>query len=291
MGLKIIVKLMSKYIGAHVSAAGGVQNTPLAAAEIGAKSFALFTGFSNRWASRPITDETAEAFRTNCEANGYDPSVILPHDNFLINLGNPDPQKLAMSRKSFLDEFRRCEQLGLKMLNFHPGSHLREIDTDACLDLIAEGINTTLEQTEGVTAIIESTAGQGTNLGYRFEHIARIIDKVEDKTRIGVCIDTCHTHSAGYDLASAEGYEMTWREFDDTIGANYLKALHLNDNKRTLGSRIDRHELIGRGSLGEDFFIRLVNDPRFDGMPLILETPEPDRWPEEIAWLYSMIKK
>lgn len=282
---------MSKYIGAHVSASGGVQNTPLAAAAIGARAFALFTGFSNRWASKPVTDEKAEEFRANCAANGYDASVILPHDNFLINLGNPDPQKLEMSRKSFLDEFRRCEKLGLTMLNFHPGSHLGEIEVDACLDLIAESINITLDKTEGVTAVLESTAGQGTNLGYRFEHLARIIDKVEDKSRIGVCVDTCHTHSAGYDLASAEGYAATWREFDDMIGAGYLRALHLNDNKRTLGSRIDRHELIGLGSLGEEFFIRLVNDPRFDDMPLILETPDPDRWAEEIAWLYSMIRE
>lgn len=282
---------MSKYIGAHVSASGGVQNTPLAADAIGAKAFALFTGFSNRWASKPISDEIAEAFKSNCEAKGYDPSVILPHDNFLINLGSPDPQKLAMSRKSFLDEFRRCEALGLKMLNFHPGSHLGQLEVDACLDLIAESINITLDQTEGVMAVLESTAGQGTNLGYRFEHLASIIDRVEDKTRVGVCVDTCHTHSAGYNLATEEGYEATWKEFDDVVGAGYLKALHLNDNKRTLGSRIDRHELIGFGSLGEEFFIRLVNDPRFDDMPLILETPDPDRWAEEIAWLYSMIGK
>lgn len=282
---------MSKYIGAHVSASGGVQNTPLAADAIGAKAFALFTGFSNRWASKPISDEIAEAFKSYCEAKGYDASVILPHDNFLINLGSPDPQKLAMSRKSFLDEFRRCEALGLKMLNFHPGSHLGQLEVDACLDLIAESINITLDQTEGVMAVLESTAGQGTNLGYRFEHLAHIIDRVEDKTRVGVCVDTCHTHSAGYDLATEEGYEATWKEFDDVVGAGYLKALHLNDNKRTLGSRIDRHELIGLGSLGEEFFIRLVNDPRFDDMPLILETPDPDRWAEEIAWLYSMIGK
>ncbi len=282
---------MSKYIGAHVSASGGVQNTPLAADAIGAKAFALFTGFSNRWASKQISDEIAEAFKSNCKAKGYDASVILPHDNFLINLGSPDPQKLAMSRKSFLDEFRRCEALGLKMLNFHPGSHLGQLEVDACLDLIAESINITLDQTEGVMAVLESTAGQGTNLGYRFEHLARIIDRVEDKTRVGVCVDTCHTHSAGYDLATEEGYEATWKEFDDVVGAGYLKALHLNDNKRTLGSRIDRHELIGLGSLGEEFFIRLVNDPRFDDMPLILETPDPDRWAEEIAWLYSMIGK
>lgn len=281
---------MAKYIGAHVSAEGGIQNTPLAAAKIGAKAFALFTGSSARWKSKAISQKTAEEFKENCKANGYNASVILPHDNFLINLGSPDEEKLLKSRESFLDEMRRCEQLGLTMLNFHPGSHLNQIDVDACLDRIAESINITLDKTSGVTAVLESTAGQGSNLGYKFEHLARIIDKVEDKSRVGVCVDTCHTHSAGYDLASAEGYRKTWEEFDNIIGRNYLRALHLNDNKRTVGSRIDRHELIGKGSLGEEFFIRLVNDHRFDNMPLILETPDPEIWKDEIAWLYSMIK-
>lgn len=279
-----------KYIGAHVSAEGGVQHTPLAAASIGARAFALFTGFSNRWSSKEISEAVAEEFKRNCEENGFTAAQILPHDNFLINLGSPDKQKLAMSRKSFLDEMRRCEALGLCMLNFHPGSHVNEIDEEACLNLIAEGINLTLEKTTGVTAVLESTAGQGSNLGWKFEHLAHIIDKVEDKSRIGVCVDTCHTHSAGYDLKSEEGYRKTWDDFDRIIGAGYLRALHLNDNKRTLGSRIDRHELIGKGSLGEDFFIRLVNDPRFDNMPLILETPDPDNWAREINWLYSQIR-
>lgn len=277
-----------KYVGAHVSAAGGVSNTPTAASEINAKAFALFTGSSARWVSKAISDEEAELFRKNCEIYGYTPDVILPHDNFLINLGSPDSKKLAMSRKSFLDEMKRCEKLGLCMLNFHPGSHLNEIDEDACLDLIAESINITLDKTEGVTAVLESTAGQGSNLGFRFEQLARIISGVEDKSRIGVCVDTCHSHSAGYDFVSEEGYRQAWKEFDDTIGAGYLRALHLNDNKRTLGSRIDRHEKIGEGSLGLGFFRRLMNDPRFDDMPLILETPDPGIWKSEIELLYSL---
>ena len=278
-----------KYIGAHVSVKGGVSNAPLEAARIGAKAFALFTGSSNRWAS--ISEEETERFKANCEAGGFSPAHILPHDNFLINLGSPDPQKLGMSRKSFIDEMRRCSQLGLTMLNFHPGSHLKEIPVDDCLDLIAESINISLDQTEGVTAVIESTAGQGSNLGYEFGQIAHIIDKVEDKTRVGVCVDTCHTYSAGYDLRSEEGYAKTWNDFDRIIGAGYLRALHLNDDKRELGSRIDRHEEIGKGTLGEEFFIRLVNDPRFDNMPLILETPNDAIWHEEITWLYSQIKE
>lgn len=280
-----------KYIGAHVSTAGGVANAPLEAIAIGAKSFALFTGSSNRWSSGPISEKEAEAFKENCLRGGFTPDVILPHDNFLINLGSPDPQKLHLSRKSFLEEMQRCEQLGLIMLNFHPGSHLNELEEDKCLDLIADSINRTLEQTSGVSAVLESTAGQGSNLGHRFEHLAHIIDKVEDKSRVGVCVDTCHTYSAGYDLADEDGYKKTWEQFDDIIGAGYLKAIHLNDDLRKLGSRIDRHAEIGKGTLGLDFFKRLVNDPRFDNMPIILETPNPAIWPEEIKLLYQLIKE
>lgn len=279
-----------KYIGAHVSAAGGVANAPLEAGKIGAKAFALFTGSNTRWVSKAISKMEAEAFKSNCRDLGFSPEVILPHDKFLINLGSPETDKLKKSRDSFLDEMKRCELLGLKMLNFHPGSHLNLIEEDKCLDIIAESLNLILDQTSGVTAVIESTAGQGSNLGHRFEHLAHIIDKVEDKSRVGVCIDTCHAYSAGYDLKTEEGYKKTWKEFDEIIGSQYLRALHINDDKRELGSRIDRHELIGKGTLGLDFFERLVNDPRFDDMPLILETPDPEIWPEEISLLYSLIK-
>lgn len=280
-----------KYIGAHVSAQGGVQNAPLEASRIGAKAFAFFTGSSNRWVSKKPTPETIEAFKSNCEMGGFTPDHILPHDNFLINLGSPDAEKLAISRKSFLEEMQRAQMLGLTMLNFHPGSHLKAISEEECLNRIAESINITLDKTEGVAAILESTAGQGSNMGWRFEHLAHIIDKIEDKSRVGVCIDTCHSHSAGYDLASPEGYEATWREFDEIIGFNYLRAMHINDNLRTLGSRIDRHACVGCGSLGREFFTRLMQDTRFDNIPLILETPEPDLWPEEIAWLYQQAER
>lgn len=280
-----------KYFGAHVSAEGGVEKTPLRANEIGAKSFALFTRSASRWRSAALKKAQIDTFKAACEEYGYTPDLILPHDSFLINLGSPDAEKLQMSRDAFLDEFRRCEQLGLTMLNFHPGSHLGQIDPDKCLDLIAESINYTLDVTEGVTAVIENTAGQGSNLGHTFEQIARIIDGVEDKSRIGVCVDTCHTYSAGYDLATEEGYERTWKEFDEVIGRDYLKALHLNDDKRELASRIDRHASLGQGTLGKEFFIRLANDSRFDNMPIILETPAPELWQDEIAWLYSQIKQ
>lgn len=278
-----------KYIGAHVSTAGGVANAPLEAIAIGARSFALFTGSSNRWQSKSLSEKDINEFKENCRQGGYEASQILPHDNFLINLGSPDAQKLAMSRKSFLEEMQRCEQLGLTMLNFHPGSHVNEISEAECLDRIAESINITLDKTRGVMAVLESTAGQGSNMGYRFEHLAHIISKVDDKERVGVCIDTCHTYSAGYDLASEEGYKATWETFDEIVGRDYLKAIHLNDDLKKFGSRVDRHAEIGRGTLGMEFFRRFVNDPRFDDMPIILETPNPAIWPQEIKLLYSLI--
>lgn len=279
-----------KYIGAHVSVAGGVSNAPLEAHRIGAKAFALFTGSSSRWVSKAISDDEAARFKENCALYGFTPDIILPHDNFLINLGSPDPEKLEKSRKSFLDEMKRCMALGLTMLNFHPGSHLNAMTEDECLDRIAESVNIILDKTEGVTAVLENVAGQGSNIGHSFEQLAHIIDRIEDKTRIGVCIDTCHAYSAGFDLADPEGYEKTWEDFDRVIGMGYLRGMHLNDDKKPLGSRIDRHESIGLGTLGNDFFTRLVNDPRLDGIPMILETPDDSIWAQEIAWLYSQIK-
>lgn len=276
-----------KYIGAHVSASSGVSAAPVNANKIGAKAFALFTRNPSRWKSKPISDAEAARFRELCAEFGYLPEHILPHDSYLINLGAPDAEKLAMSREAFLDEFHRCEQLGLTMLNFHPGSHLNLVDPDACISTIAESINIVLDQTSGVKAVIENTAGQGSNLGYSFEQIAQIIDRVNDKTRVGVCVDTCHTYSAGYDLASPEGYEKTWADFDRIIGLHYLSAMHLNDSKKPLASRVDRHETIGNGTIGRQFFKMLMADPRFDNMPLILETPDEKIWEEEIAWLYS----
>lgn len=278
-----------KYIGAHVSTEKGVSQAPLNAHNIGARAFALFTRNPSRWQSKPISDKEAELFRQRCAEFGYGPEHILPHDSYLINLGAPDPEKLALSREAFLDELHRCEQLGLTMLNFHPGSHLNLVDPDKCLSTIAESINMALDQTTGVKAVIESTAGQGSNLGHKFEQIAAIIDQVEDKSRIGVCVDTCHSFSAGYDFVTPEGYEHTWAEFDRIIGLNYLSGLHLNDSKRGIGSRIDRHESLGQGTLGEGFFRMLMADPRMDNIPLILETPNTDLWADEIKWLYQQV--
>lgn len=279
-----------KLIGAHVSAGNGVSQAPINAHEIGAKSFALFTRNPSRWQSKPISEKEAQAFKDNCANLGYTPEQILPHDSYLINLGAPDAEKLRMSREAFLDEMQRCEQLGLSMLNFHPGSHLKMIAIDDCLDLIAESINITLNQTTGIKAVIENTAGQGSNLGFSFEQIAHIIDKVEDKSRVGVCIDTCHAFAAGYDLSTAAGYEVTWKAFEDTIGLEFLSGMHLNDTKKGLASKVDRHESLGKGMLGEEFFHLLMNDPRMDNIPLILETPNEELWADEIKWLYSLVK-
>jgi len=279
-----------KYIGAHVSAAGGVENAPVNAHEIGAKAFALFVKNQKQWYAKDLSKQNIDGFKENCEKYGYTSDKILPHDSYLINLGNPDPEKLKMSRNSFLHEMRRCELLGLTMLNFHPGSHLKKISEDECLDLIAESLNITFDKTKRVMAVIENTAGQGSNLGYKFEHLAHIIDKVEDKSRIAGCLDTCHTFTAGYDIKSEEGYKKTFEDFDSIVGFNYLKGIHLNDSKKPLASRVDRHDSIGKGFLGEEVFQRLMNDPRFDDMPIILETPDDSLWVEEIRWLYSQVK-
>jgi len=276
-----------KYLGAHVSASGGVENAPVNAHEIGAKAFALFTKNQRQWVSAPLTQKNVDLFRENCIKFGYKPEHILPHDSYLINLGHPETEGLEKSRSAFLDEMQRCEQLGLDRLNFHPGSHLGKITEEESLKLIAESINIALGKTKGVAAVIENTSGQGSNLGYKFEHLKFIIDLVEDKSRVGVCLDTCHTFTAGYDLLSQEGYDLTFRKFDEIIGFGYLKGMHINDSMKALGSRVDRHDNIGKGFLGNELFKRIMMDPRFDGIPLILETPDESRWTDEIALLYS----
>ena len=272
-----------KYIGAHVSASGGVESAPVNAHKIGANAFALFTKNQRQWVSKPLTEESIRLFKENCAKYDFQPEYILPHDSYLINLGHPEPEGLEKSRAAFLDEMQRFEQLGLKLLNFHPGRHLNKISVEDCLSLIAESINITLEKTKEVTAVIENTAGQGSNLGNEFWHLKYIIDRVEDKTRVGVCLDTCHTFTAGYDLL--EDYERVFNEFEEVVGFQYLRAMHLNDSKKALGSRVDRHDSIGKGFIGFPFFEKLMRDPRFDNMPLILETIDETLWPQEIAWL------
>jgi deoxyribonuclease IV len=280
-----------KYVGAHVSASGGVENAPVNADAIGAKAFALFTKNQRQWFSNPLTRASIKLFRENCEKSEYKPFQILPHDSYLINLGHPEKEPLEKSRASFLDEMQRCEQLGLDRLNFHPGSHLKLISEEDCLSRIAESINFVLDKTKGVSAVIENTAGQGTNMGFKFEHLRFIIDKVEDKSRVGVCIDTCHAFTSGYNIITPEGYKETFSLFDKIVGFRYLKGMHINDSKKELASRVDRHDNLGKGLLGEDIFRMLMNDERLDNMPLILETPEESLWEEEIRKLYSYVVK
>lgn len=279
-----------KFIGAHVSAAGGVENAPLNARQLGARAFALFTKNQRQWKAKPLSYKSIAAFKENCRAAGFDAGYILPHDSYLINLGHPETEGLAKSRAAFLDEMQRCEQLGLQYLNFHPGSHLKKISETESLRRIAESINMALEKTASVTAVIENTAGQGSNVGYCFEHIAEIIAQVDDKRRVGVCLDTCHSFAAGYDLKTPAGYEAAFASFDRIVGLRYLKAMHLNDSKKGLSQKVDRHESLGKGTLGWEAFRLIMNDPRLDDLPLILETPDESLWAEEIELLYGLME-
>ena len=274
-----------------MSASGGVENAPLNAREIGATAFALFTKNQRQWKAAPLTAGSIALFKERCEEFGYTPRQILPHDSYLINLGNPDADVLEKSREAFLDEMQRCEQLGLDRLNFHPGSTLKKISDEECLALIAESINLTLDKTRGVTAVIENTAGQGSNLGFRFEHLAYLIERVEDKSRVGVCIDTCHAFAAGYDLRTREACDATFAELERVVGFGYLKGMHLNDAMKILGSRVDRHTPLGEGMIGMECFRYIASDKRFDGIPLILETPDEARWSEEIAKLKAFAEE
>ena len=279
-----------KYIGAHISASGGVENAPLNAKEIGATAFAFFTKNQRQWVSKPYENKNIDLFKSRCEELGFSPDHILPHGSYLINLGHPEEEALEKSRAAFLDEMLRCEQLGLNRYNFHPGSHLNKMDIEACLDRIAESINITLDKTNGVVAVLENTAGQGTNLGHTFEQLAHIIDKVEDKSRVGVCIDTAHALAAGFEIRTKEGFDETFASFDKIVGFEYLKGMHINDSKKDVGTRVDRHDSLGKGVMNMDLFSFIMNDPRFDNMPLILETPDTDIWAQEIQLLYSLQK-
>jgi len=280
--------MMSKFVGAHVSASGGVFNAPLNAMKIGARAFALFTKNQKQWAAKPLDGETIGLFKDNLAQSGIQPCHILPHDSYLINLGHPEEEKREKSLEAFIDELQRCNQLGLDRLNFHPGSHLKQISEEECIDRIALSMNEAIRTVEGVNLTIENTAGQGSNLGWRFEQIAAIIERIEDKSRVGVCIDTCHMFTAGYDIRTRDAYDATWEEFDAIIGFKYLKGMHINDSKPDLGSHVDRHDSLGKGKIGLDAFRFLMNDPRMDDIPLVLETIDETIWAQEIELLYSM---
>lgn len=282
---------MSKFVGAHVSASGGVQNAVLNAMAINAKAFALFTKNQRQWSAKPLDEATIEEFKARLKESGILPKHILPHNSYLINLGHPEAEARAKSLEAFLDEVHRCELLGLDRLNFHPGSHLKKISEEECLDLIADAMNETLKQSEGVKLVIENTAGQGSNLGYKFEHLAHLIDRIEDKSRVGVCIDTCHMFSSGYDIRTREAYDASWAEFDRIVGFEYLSGMHINDSKAKFGSRVDRHHSLGKGEIGIDAFKFIMRDDRMNDIPLILETIDESIWAEEIELLYSFMEE
>jgi len=292
--------MSNKFVGAHCSASGGVFNAVTNAEAIGAKAFAFFTKNQRQWVAKDLDSDTIDKFKTALAKSGILPKHVLPHDSYLINLGHPEAEKLEKSRIAFIDELERCAQLGLDRLNFHPGSHLAKVSKkdkaniemmkpieDKCLDVIAESINIALDKTQGVSAVIENTAGQGSNLGWRFEHLAHIIDKVEDKSRVGICIDTCHMFAAGYDIRTRETYDKTWDEFEKIVGFKYLMGMHINDSKALLGSHVDRHHSLGKGEIGLDAFRFIMNDERMDDIPLILETIDDTIWKDEIELLYS----
>lgn len=276
-----------KYVGAHVSAAGGVFNAPANASAIDARAFALFTKNQRQWKAKALSEHDIALFKQSMIDHGYSAKQVLPHDSYLINLGNPDPEKRQKSIQSFVHEMKRVQLLGLDRLNFHPGAHLRSIDPDPCMSLIAEGIDQALEETQGVYAVIETTAGQGSALGRTFEEIAQIIEKTRGKDRVGVCIDTCHIFAAGYDLRTEQAYQETMDRFSRIIGFDRLMGAHLNDAKSAFASRVDRHESIGQGNLGTTPFSLIMNDPRFDEIPLILETIDDSLWAQEIEMLYA----
>ena len=295
-----------KFVGAHVSASGGVDNAPLNAMKIGAKAFALFTKNQRQWVAKPLEEKMIVSFKANLKKSGILPKHVLPHDSYLINLGHPEVEKLEKSREAFIDELQRCEQLGLELLNFHPGSHLVKVGKKDpnyddkimeaelnCLDVIGASLNIAIEATKGskVKLVIENTAGQGTNLGYKFEHLAHIINIVEDKSRVGVCLDTCHTFTGGYDLRTREAYDATMDAFGRIVGFEYLSAMHINDSKPKLGSRVDRHHSLGEGEIGWDAFRFIMNDPHMDDIPLVLETIDETIWDREIEAMYDMVEK
>ena len=264
---------------------GGVENAPLNAHAIGATAFALFVKNQRQWKAAPLSLESIRKFKENCKKYGYTPEMILPHDGYLINLGQPDAEKRRQSIEAFVDELERCAALGLDRLNFHPGSHLRLVSVEEDINIIAASVREALDRVPGVTAVFENTAGQGSNMGFCFEHLSEMLEKVGLPDRVGVCIDTCHAFAAGYDFSTPEGFADVWSEFDRLIGFKYLKGMHLNDAKAGVGSHLDRHESLGAGTLGWDVFKWIAQDSRFDSIPLILETVNPDIWQEEIGKL------
>lgn len=263
-----------RLFGAHMSTAGGVEKAPERGKSAGCRAMQIFTKNQNQWAGKKLEKKSVEAYLRNLDDAGI--THVASHDSYLINLASPDPVMLKKSFDAFVDEIERAALLKIPYLVFHPGSHLGTGE-ERGLKSVAKAMNEAIKITKhcpDVILTIETTAGQGTNLGYKFDHVAYLVDKVKDKKRVGVCLDTCHIFAAGYDIRSKEGYKKTFREFDEKIGLDYLRFFHINDSKKEFGSRVDRHEHIGKGFIGKDAFGFLVNDRRFIKTPMVLETPK-----------------
>lgn len=282
------VNTRTVYVGAHVSAAGGVDNAPRNAKAIGATAFSLFTRNQRQWKAKPYEATTVEAFHAAMKEEGYSGDHAMPHASYLVNLGSPSEETREKSIEALADELSRTVQLGLRWLNFHPGTSKGELDEDSTLRRIAAAADRVLDTVDGGVLVLENTAGQGSSMGERIEQLARIIEYSTRPERLAICIDTCHAFAAGYDIRSAAGWDTLMREVEGLLGLDRLVALHLNDSTGDLGSRKDRHKPIGEGLIGIEGFRAIMADPRLDGKPMILETPDVERWPEEIRMLKEM---
>ncbi|KAI5185099.1 deoxyribonuclease IV [Nematocida homosporus] len=277
-----------KYVGAHLSIQNGIDLVVNEVERIGGKAAAMFLKNQRTFKSTPYTPATIKAFR---ESSSDIKEYYLPHASYLINLAQPDPEKGERAYQMFVDDMKRCEQLGIPNLNFHPGSNVGGLPVAEACQLISSRINRALQETTGVCAVIENMAGQGKVLGVTFQEIAMMIEGVTDKSRVGVCLDTCHLFGAGYDIRTSTSFAKIMKEFDTVVGLSYLKGVHLNDSKQPLGSRRDRHESLGKGLIGLEAFSFIMNSSMFSDIPLILETPDPSIYAKEIALLYDLIKK
>lgn len=277
-------------LGAHVSISGGIENAPLRGDELSCDTIQIFSKQQLRWKAKPLSEKEVAQYKENLEKSAIKSVVV--HDSYLINLGSPEREKLKKSRDAFLEEIVRAEYLHALGLVLHPGSHTNKISENDCVKLIAESITIMIDQTKGfkLKLLIENTAGQGFTLGHTFEHLAKIIEFVPDKNRVGICFDTCHAFAAGYDMRTEKAYTETFRKFHDSIGLDKIAVFHINDSKKGLGTGIDRHENLGYGCIGKDSFRFLVNDIRFKNVPMVLETPGGKEWfKANLKLLRSMI--
>jgi len=275
------------FVGPHVSAGGGVSQAPLNAKALNASGFALFVKNQRQWTAAPLPKEEIEAFKKQMMTDRFTPQQVLPHAGYLINLANPDDGAQNKSFTSLMDEAKRCSALGLSLLNFHPGSHLRLITPQVACERVAGAINRAMREIPALIFVVENTAGSGGNIGSRFEELKIILDGIDDRSRVGFCLDTCHTFAAGYDISTRDGFLKTMESFDRIVGMKTLRALHLNDSKTALGSHVDRHESLGKGLLGIEPFKCIMRDARFQNIPLVLETPDETIWAQEIELLRS----